>query len=367
MPKTLAAVAREPHAPLDFVTLELDEPRPNELIVEVRAVGICHSDLSGRDQHYPFPLPGVLGHEGVGIVRATGSDVTAAKVGDRVVMSQAFCGECESCRAGSVTACHHTVGLALNGVRADGSTIIVDEAGAKVSGAFLGQSSWATHALVREPNLALLPDDTPWEVAAPMACGVQTGAGAILNVLQPNASDSVVVFGAGTVGLSAVMAARHIGCEVIVVVDMLPARLELARELGATHVVDASSDDVVAAVHTATNGGADYSVEASGARPAGPLSVDSLHAHGTCILLGTPPFGTKIELDWIGIVSGRTVLGAPFGGDTPTVTIGKLLELRAAGELPVEKLVRTYPFADIEKAIADMESGATIKPVLVFD
>ncbi|WP_037240683.1 NAD(P)-dependent alcohol dehydrogenase [Rhodococcus wratislaviensis] len=367
MSEILAAVARAPHQPLDFVTLQLDDPRPNELVVEVRAVGICHSDLSGRDQHYPFPLPGVLGHEGVGIVRAIGSEVTTAKVGDRVVMSQAFCGECEACRAGSVTACRHTVGLALNGVRADGSGIIADGAGAKVSGAFLGQSSWATHALVREPNLALLPDDIPWEVAAPMACGVQTGAGAILNVLRPGPSDSVVVFGAGTVGLSAVMAAKHIGCETIVVVDMLASRLELARELGATHTVNPSSDDVVAAVQAATNGGADYAVEASGARSAGPLAVDGLHAHGTCILLGTPPFGTKIELDWIGIVSGRTVLGAPFGGGTPSMTIGKLLELRAAGELPVEKLVRTYPFADIEKAIADMESGVTIKPVLILD
>jgi aryl-alcohol dehydrogenase len=367
VPDVLAAVARVPHKPLDFVTLRLDDPRPHELIVEVRAAGICHSDLSGRDQHYPFPLPGVLGHEGVGIVRTVGSEVTAAKVGDRVVMSQAFCGVCEACVTGSVTACRHTVGLALNGVRADGTAIITDEAGAKVSGAFLGQSSWATHALVRQANLAVLPDDIPWEVAAPMACGVQTGAGAILNVLRPAASASVVVFGAGTVGLSAVMAARHIGCQAIVVVDMLPARLELARELGATHTVEALSEDVVVAVQDATDGGADYSVEASGARSAGPLCVASLNGQGTCILLGTPPFGTKIEFDWIGIVSGRTVLGAPFGGGTPSVTIEKLLRLRAAGELPVEKLVRTYAFTDIEEAIADMESGATIKPVLLFE
>jgi aryl-alcohol dehydrogenase len=360
MPEMLAAVARAPHAPLEFTTLRLDDPRPHELVVEVKAAGICHSDLSGRDQHYPFPLPGVLGHEGVGIVRAVGSEVTAAGVGDRVVMSQAFCGECAACRAGAVTACPHTQRLALAGVRDDASATITDEAGATVSGAFLGQSSWASQALVREHNLALLPDDVTWEVAAPMACGVQTGAGAILNVLRPAASDSVVVFGAGTVGLSAVMAAKHIGCESIVVVDMLPARLALAEELGATHTVNPSSDDVVAAVHAATRGGADYAVEASGARSAGPQAVDSLSGQGSCILLGTPPFGTKIELDWIGIVSGRTVLGAPFGGGTPAMTIEKLLQLRAAGELPVEKLVRKYPFAD-------MESGVTIKPVLIFD
>ncbi|MEQ3549729.1 NAD(P)-dependent alcohol dehydrogenase [Pseudonocardia nematodicida] len=349
-------------------SLRLEDPRPNELLIEVRAAGICHSDLSGRDSLYPFPLPGVLGHEGVGIVRAVGSDVTAARVGDRVVMSQAFCGSCRACRKGTVSACPNTMGLALNGVRADGSPTLLDESGTPVSGGYLGQSSWATHALVREPNLAVLPDGSiPWTVAAPLACGVQTGAGAVLNVLRPEPTSSVVVHGAGTVGLSAVMAARHIGCETIVVVDVLPARLELARELGASHVVDASSTDAVAAVRDVTGGGADFSVEASGARAAGAPCVDSLHGQGTCILLGTPPFGTTIELDWIGIVSGRTVLGAPFGGATPTVTIGKLLQMRDAGELPVEKLVRTYPFADLEQALADMESGATIKPVLLMD
>lgn len=367
MPQMLAAVARAPHEPLEFTTLHLDDPRPHELVVEVKAAGICHSDLSGRDQHYPFPLPGVLGHEGVGIVRAVGEGVTVAAVGDRVVMSQAFCGECPACRAGTVTACPNTQRLALAGVRSDASPMITDDAGASVSGGFLGQSSWASHALVREANVARLPDGIPWEVAAPMACGVQTGAGAILNVLRPGPDDSVVVFGAGTVGLSAVMAAEHIGCRTIVAVDMVPDRLALALELGATHTVDPAAEDAVAVVRDVTGGGADYSVEASGARAAGPQSVESLNGQGTCILLGTPPFGTTIELDWIGIVSGRTVLGAPFGGGTPAATIGKLLEMREAGALPVEKLVRTYPFADVEKAIADMESGATIKPVLILE
>jgi len=362
-----AAVARAPHTPLEIVPLHLDRPRSDEVLVEVRAAGICHSDLSGRDQHYPFQLPGVLGHEGVGIVREVGSEVTTARVGDRVVMSQAFCGRCDACIAGRVTACPNTQRRALQGTRDDGSALITDASGARVSGSYLGQSSWATHALVGQQNLAVLPEDMPFEVAAPLACGVQTGAGAVLNVLRPTAADSVVVFGAGTVGLSAVMAARHIGCETIVVVDMLPARLGLAEELGATHCVNPSAEDVVSAVHEMTGGGAAFSVEASGARAAGPQAVGSLNGQGTCILLGTPPFGTKIELDWIGIVSGQTVLGAPFGGGTPASTISKLLELRAAGSLPIEKLVRTYPFADVDHAIADMESGKTIKPVLVLD
>lgn len=367
MHEMLAAVARAPHQEMDFTRLELDEPQPHELIVEVKAAGICHSDLSGRDGHYPFALPGVLGHEGVGIVRAVGAKVSAAAVGDRVVMSQAFCGECDACRSDRVTACPYTTELALKGLRGDGTPTMSDGQGRTISGAFLGQSSWATHALVREWNLARLPADVPWEVAAPMACGVQTGAGSILNVLRPTSADSVVVFGAGTVGLSAVMAARHIGCHTIVVVDTVDSRLDTARELGATHVVNAVSEDVVPAVREITDGGADFSVEASGAVPAGPQAVEALSGRGSCILLGTPPFGTRIELDWVNIVSGRTVLGAPFGGARPSVTIGKLLEMRAAGDLPVEKLVRTYPFEEIDQAIKDMESGEVIKPVLLFD
>jgi aryl-alcohol dehydrogenase len=367
MPEMLAAVARSPHTPLDLMTLQLDEPGAHEVLVEVRAAGICHSDLAGRDQHMPFPLPGVLGHEGVGIVRAVGTDVSAVQVGDRVVMSQAFCGSCAACSGGRVTACPNTMSLALSGVRADGSATIKESDGTPVSGCYLGQSSWATHALVREPNVVRLPDGVPWEVAAPFACGVQTGAGAVLNVLKPAPTESVVVFGAGTVGLSAVMAAKHLGCETIVVADPQSARRDLAKDLGATHTVDPLAADALAQIHEATSGGADFAIEASGAVAAGPAALQSLGGQGTCMLLGVVPFGTKIELDWIGLVSGQRVLGAPFGGGSPTSTIEALLEIRKTGGLPVEKLVRTYPFKDIEQAIADMESGVTIKPVLVHE
>jgi aryl-alcohol dehydrogenase len=367
MPEMLAAVARAPHSPVELTTLQLDDPAANEVLVEVQAAGICHSDLAGRDQLMPFALPGVLGHEGAGIVRAIGSAVTAVEVGDRVVMSQAFCGSCKACTAGRISACPNTMGLALNGARTDGTLTITDEARTRVSGGYLGQSSWATHALVREPNVVRLPDDVPWEVASPLACGVQTGAGAIINVLKPAATDSIVVFGAGTVGLSAVMAAKFAGCETIIVADPQPARLELARELGANYTLDPTSEDAVAIVRAITGGGADFAIEASGSTAAGPLAVGSIASQGTCLLLGVVTFGTKIELDWIGLVSGQTVLGAPFGGGSPAATISALLEMRAAGGLPVEKLVRTYDFHDIQHAIADMESGVTIKPVLLFN
>ncbi len=365
LPEALAAVARAPHEPMELELIVLDDPRPDEVLVEIRAAGVCQTDLSARDQHIPIRLPAVLGHEGAGIVSAVGSDVSTVKVGDRVVMSQAFCGMCEQCTAGRVTACRRAAALSLSGVRTDGSALIRDQFGRTVSGGFLGQSSLATYALVREPNVVVLPDDVSWEVAAPLACGVQTGGGAILHTLTPAPSDSIVVFGAGTVGLSAIMATAYLGCRTIIVADPRARRLELAKALGATHVVDPLSGDAAARIQDLTGGGADFAVEASGAIRAGPAAVASLGPQGTCVLLGAPPFGTKIELDWIGLVSGRTVLGAPYGGGSPAATISMLLEMRSADALPLEKLVRTYALTDIARAIDDMESGVVLKPVLL--
>ncbi len=367
MTEVLAAVARAPHEPMELATLRLDDPRPGEVLIELRAAGICHSDLAGRDQHMPFALPGVLGHEGAGIVRAVGADVTKVAVGDRVVISQAFCGACKACRAGRVTGCPEVFSLGLGGVRSDGSPTLTDASGAAVGGGYMGQSSWATYSLAREPNVVRIPEDLPWEVASPFACGVQTGAAAVVSALAPDSSSSIVIFGAGTVGLSALMGAAYLGCATIIAVDPVASRRELALELGATHVVDPTTEDVVAVVQELTGGGVDYAVEASGSTAAGPLALQSLATQGTCMMLGVVPFGTTIEVDWIGLVSGKTVFGAPFGGNDPATTIELLLQMRAAGRLPVEKLVRTYPFADVEKAIADMESGTTIKPVLLFE
>ena len=231
----------------------------------------------------------------------------------------------------------------------------------------MGQSSLASHALVREPNVVRLPADVPWEIASPLACGVQTGAGGILNVLQPRAAHSVVVFGAGTVGLGAVMAAKYAGCETIVVADPLQERLDIARELGATHTLDPRAEDTVEKIRNVTGGGADFSIEASGSTSAGPPALDCLGVRGTCLLLGVVPFGTRIDIDWISLVSGRHVLGSPFGGGAPSSTINKLLEIRADGGLPVEKIVRTYPFSEVQQAVEDMgirsddQAGPTVR------
>lgn len=365
MPETLAALARSAHAPLELETVTLDDPRPDEVLVKVMAAGICHTDLSARDQYLPIPLPAVLGHEGAGIVRAVGSAVTTTKVGDHVIMSQAFCGTCASCRAGDVTVCENAMPLGLGGRRGDGSTSIHDSTGEPLSSGFLGQSSFAHYALARDVNVVTLTEELPWEIAAPLGCGIQTGAGTVLNVLKPGPSDTMVVFGAGAVGLSAVMAARHAGCAKVVIVDLLPGRLALGRELGASDAVDASAADHVEQIIELTSGGATFALEASGAPAAGESALASLAPRGTCALVGAPPFGTKLEVDWISIVTGRTLLGAVFGGGHPATTVATLLEMRHSGNLPLEKLVRTYPFAAINEAIKDMEAGSAVKPVLL--
>lgn len=365
MQQTLAAVAVAAHTPMQWISVTLDDPRPDEVLVEVMAAGICHTDLSARDQYLPVPLPAVLGHEGAGVVRAVGSAVTEIQVGDHVVMSQAFCGSCQNCAAGRVTACPHSAQLGLTGRRADGTSSIRDAAGADISSGFLGQSSLAGFAIARAVNVVVIPDDVPWETAAPLACGVQTGAGTVFNVIRPAPDDSLVVFGAGTVGLSAVFAAVDAGLTSVTVVDPNPRRLELAAALGATATADATDPELVDRLRSLTGGGADYVIEASGAVAAGAPAVESLSRSGTCVLVGAPPFGTTLTVDWIRIVSGRTVTGCTFGGGHPAHSIGRLLEMRAAGALPVERLVRTYPFTYLDQAIADMESGAVVKPVLL--
>src|SRR4051812_3923640 len=233
----LAASVYEAGGPFELETLRLDSPREDEVLVQVHAAGICQTDLSARAQHLPFPLPGVLGHEGAGVVVEVGAAVMSVRVGDRVVMSQAFCGVCPECEVGHTNACERSTRLAFSGRRGDGSSMLQNEQGVEISGAFLGQSSLGTFALARAVNVFKVPDDVPFEVVAPMACGVQTGVGAVLNLLQPDGGTSLAVFGAGTVGLSALMAAVDSGCEPIVVVDINNDRLALSKELGATHVV----------------------------------------------------------------------------------------------------------------------------------
>jgi aryl-alcohol dehydrogenase len=331
----------------------------------VAAAGICHTDLICRDQWYPVPFPTVLGHEGAGVVESVGAEVTGVAPGDPVAMSFHSCGRCRSCAGGLPSYCYEFFEHNFASSRpADGSSAL-SRGGEPLHGHFFGQSSFATHAVANARNVVRLNGSMPLEIAAPLGCGIQTGAGAVMNTLRVPAGATLAVFGAGAVGLSAVMAGAIAGCATIVAVDLKPARLELARELGATHTVDAAEDDPVDEVRRVTGAGADFSLEATGSPAVLRQSVDCLAPLGTCGVIGAPAFGTEVVLDVNTIlVAGRTVRGVVEGDSVPQTFLPQLVRFWEEGRFPVERLQTYYDFDRIQDAVHAAESGEAIKPVL---
>lgn len=365
---TIAAVVHEKDAPFVLEEVELDEPRADEVVVRMVAAGLCHTDLSVRSQVIPFPLPAVLGHEGAGVVEKVGSAVRRVRPGDHVLASFTSCGGCVNCATGSPSNCDHFFPMnLLGGTRLDG-THTIHQNGLPLNAHFFGQSTFAQHALIDERSLVKVDESAPLSLLAPLGCGIQTGAGAVLNVLRPEPGSTVVVFGVGAVGLSAVMAAALSGAARIVAVDVVASRLELALELGATDSINARSVDTVEALMEMTGGrGVDYTIESSGNLEAANNAVRALAARGTCALIGAPPLGSTVPVDVIFMHLGRKVVGVAEGDSVPEVFLPALVRLHELGKLPLERLIRRYPFAEIEQAAHDVEAGVTIKPVLIFE
>ncbi|HKR91930.1 NAD(P)-dependent alcohol dehydrogenase [Novosphingobium sp.] len=362
------AVVRAQHGPFAIERLKLEDPMPGEVLVRIAGVGMCHTDLVVRDQYFPTPLPALLGHEGSGVVERVGAGVTKVKPGDHVVMSYASCGQCANCQRGLYGYCIDLYGRNFSGARPDGTSPCCDADGKRVSAWFFGQSSFAEYALAGERNVVNIPDDVPLELMGPLGCGVQTGAGAVMNALKPEGGTSIAIFGAGSVGLSAVMAAKVIGCAQIVVVDLNPERLALARELGATHVVNAGSEDPVAAVQAIAGGeGVQYSLECTGLPKVVRQAVDCLRLTGVCGVIGVAPLGTEMSLDMNGILFGRTVRGIIEGDSIPDIFIPRLIELWRQGRFPFDRLVRFYPLDEIEAAAQASEKGDVLKAILLPD
>jgi aryl-alcohol dehydrogenase len=311
-------------------------------------------------------LPVVLGHEGAGVVEQVGADVTSVAVGDHVVLGFTSCGHCAQCAAGHPAYCASFPPLNFGGARADGSTSLTDD-GARVSSHFFGQSSFATHANVSERSVARVPATVPLELLGPLGCGVTTGAGTVLNVLKPAPGSSIVIFGAGAVGDSALLAAVVAECSTIIMVDVVPHRLELARSLGATHVIDSRQRDAVADVREITRGGAQFAIDTTGRPDVFRQMVDALAPQGFAALVGAASPGTEASID-IGtfLVNSPTVTAAIEGDAVPQTFIPYLVDLFEQGRFPFDRLITSYPFSEINQAFADSESGATIKPVVVF-
>jgi aryl-alcohol dehydrogenase len=247
---------------IDLEEVELDDPRDDEVLIRVTSCGVCGTDKGCIHGLEPFPAPGVLGHEGAGVVEAIGRDVKSVRPGDRIMIGFPFCGECRTCRRGEMRYCEKGQVLTFSGHRLDGSTGMKRLNGESISGRFFQQSSWSTYALALERQLAKVPDGLDLDLTGPYGCSISTGAGAVLNELKPIPGSSIAIFGAGNVGLAAVMAARLTGATTIVAIDKVPGRLALARELGATHTLEHGAD-TAPELKALSGGHLDYAIEST--------------------------------------------------------------------------------------------------------
>ncbi len=359
-----AAVVRQKGGPFTIEKLRLEEPRADEVLVRIVATGMCHTDMVVRDQVYPVPQPIVLGHEGAGVVEKVGTGVVKVQPGDHVVLSFMSCGRCRMCAQGRPANCENFNAHNFSGARADGSGSLRDERG-PVHDHFFGQSSFSTFAVANERNVVKVRKEAPLALLGPLGCGIQTGAGAVMNALKVGHGSSFAAFGAGAVGLSAVMAARAVGASTIIAIDVVPSRLALAKEVGATHVVNAKERDAVAAVKEITGGGVQFSLETTALPAVVRQAVDALGVRGTCGIVGAAPPGTEIKIDVTEFMQmAKTVYGIIEGDSVPDIFIPQLIDLFLQGRFPFDKLTKFYPFERINEAASDSERGLTVKPII---
>lgn len=360
-----AAVVRRKGGPFNIETLQLDAPRADEVLVRIVATGMCHTDMVVRDQVYPVPQPIVLGHEGAGIVESVGAAVTKVQPGDHVVLSFLACGRCRQCQEGRPANCLNFNAHNFSGGRVDGTHSLHGGEG-EVHDHFFGQSSFSTLALANERNVVKVRDDAPLELLGPLGCGIQTGAGAVMNSLKIGPGASFAAFGAGAVGLSAVMAARAVGATTIIAVDIVPSRLALAKEVGATHAVDAREQDSVAAIKEITGGsGVQFSLETTALSSVVRQAVDALGVRGMCGIVGAAPPGTDIKLDVTEFMQmSKTLYGIIEGDSVPDIFIPQLVDLYMQGRFPFDRLIKFYPLDRINEAASDSERGLAVKPII---
>ena len=359
-----AAVVRSSHAPLRIERVTIEAPRSDEVLVRLVATGICHTDMVMRDQALPTPQPVVLGHEGAGIVEAVGADVTHVRPGDHVVLAFNSCGHCASCNDHAPAYCVEFAQRNFMGSRPDGTSPL-SGAGGLIHANIFGQSSFATHAIARGRNTVKVSSDAPLERLGPLGCGIMTGAGAVMNALQVRAGSSIAISGTGAVGLSAIMAAKVVGAATIIAIDINESRLDLARELGATHTMLASSPDLAAGLAEASAGALNYAIDSTARPGVIRAAADALGRRGILGLVGASAPGDELSFDAASIRDGgRVVRGIVEGDADPQVFIPKLVALHAEGRFPFDRLIRYYPFENINEALSDAEQGRTVKPVL---
>jgi aryl-alcohol dehydrogenase len=365
--KINAAIARAAHQPFSIEEADIEDPRADEVLVEIHGVGLCHTDLIARDQFIPIALPAILGHEGAGVVVAVGERVAKVNVGDRVILSFASCGHCTRCHENLPSYCASFPALNYSGRRPDGSSgISID--GGPLSSSFFGQSSFASHALTQERNVVKVDDPSlPLQILGPLGCGFQTGAGAVMRSLACEPGSSICVFGGGPVGLAAIMGAAIRRCAAIILVEPIAARRAMAKSLGATHLIDSASGRVGEAIRAIMPAGVDYALDSSGREEVIMTALGALGSHGLLGLVGVPPRPeSAISVNLASLITfGHRIHGIIEGDSDLDRFIPELLDHFKAGRFPFDTLVRTYPIDQINEAIAAQLRGDCIKAVLI--
>lgn len=361
-----AAVLRQPGSPLRIEDLQLDAPGRGELRVRIAAAGVCHSDYHYMCGDLVTPLPVVLGHEGAGIVEEVGEGVTAVRPGDHVLLLwRAGCGHCDFCARGRPALCASGRAMLASGGLLDGSSRLRGSDGEIKH--FVGVSCFAERAVVAEPSLLPIPKDIPLEIAALTGCAVMTGVGAVVNTARVEPGSSVLVIGAGGIGLCAVMGAHLAGASVIVVADLVESKLELARDLGATHVVHAGRQDVVEVVRAMGNEGVDYAFEAIGNEHTLAQAVRALRPGGTAVAIGLPRADASVAVRVVDLVTQeKTLKGSIYGSTRPYADMPRLFDLYRRGRLPLDRLLtRRYRLDEINEAYRALLAGEVARSILV--
>lgn len=358
-----AAVLRSADGPYQIEEVELRDPGPSEVRIKIAATGLCHTDLLPRTTSFPASPPIVTGHEASGVVDEVGEDVTDLVVGDHVVASFDSCRQCGTCASGHPAYCETFAMRNLTGTGVESPPAIRDIDGNPIASRWFGQSSFASYAIVASRNAVKVDPAIPLELLGPMGCGVLTGAGSIFVALDVESGTCVVVLGAGSVGLSAVMAAREAGATIIVAVDVHATRLRCALELGATHALDGHAHDLAAQLDEVTSGRADYVLDTTGVPAVIQAAIRSLKPTGTCGLVGVQQ--GQLILEPVDLAFGRTVKGILVGDATPEVLIPRLIELWRRGRFPFDRLLTRYRLDQINEAERASARGEIVKAVMV--
>ena len=360
--RTKAAVVRQVGGRFSFEYVILDDLRPHEIYVRMLACGICHSDIAVRDGLMSYPFPCVLGHEGAGIVEEVGEKVSLLSVGDKVILSFASCGRCRFCRSGRPAQCIAFDELNFGGSRLDGSPTMWDATGKPLAGHFFGQSSFSYVSLTHERNaIRIVATDDELALFAPLGCGLQAGAGTVLNELRPQAGESIAILGIGSVGLAAVMAAKILGAHPIIAVDVVVSRLALAQSLGADITINCKKRPLLKAVKEHVKD-VRYIVDTTGSSTVINQALEFLHPRGKISLLAVAADDHPMHAP----TTYQKVVESIAGDSNPQVFIPRLISLYNEGKFPFDRLITNYPVDKINTAVEDSLRGVFIKPVLCF-